>query len=519
MAAVFDVQDPIPEGSTDDAVKECMKEPDVTLVIVPRERFSVTERALKNVYEHTTYPFKLVYVSGGTTNRFKSYLENESRRKHFQFIHTDRYLSPNQARNLAMRHVKSKYVVFLENDVLVTPGWLEALVGCAEETGAWLVGPLYLIGEPELQTIHMAGGTLNMLEHEGKRILHDEHRFVDTPISELTAPLERGACDYVEFHCMLVRTEVFERLGPLDEELLSIHEHIDLAIAVARNGGSVYVEPKAVTTYIPPPPSEWYDLPFIMIRWGDAWNLASVGHFRKKWNVSGLRFFNDTADLGLEDTIIRWARAHRRLSTGLHFSSKAVADQPLAPLEEAELLIAIFSSVDRDTFDFVLTDEDGHEGESATAVSLPALIERLPQLVEVDNLNVAIQPIAREVANTPALIRLDDLDADEVDEILPYAFLTLEVAPQNYQCWLAIAKVKGQSTAALGRILGITESMNTANGAVRLAGSRNVSQEVRQADGSYPRVKLVEARPGLLNTVKHLENDGVTRSLAHGHIS
>jgi hypothetical protein len=167
----------------------------------------------------------------------------------------------------------------------------------------------------------------------------------------------------------------------------------------------------------------------------------------------------------------------------------------------------------------VLTDEDGHGAESATAVSLPALIERLPQLVEVDNLNVAIQPIAREVANTPALIRLDDLDADEVDEILPYAFLTLEVAPQNYQCWLAIAKVKGQSTAALGRILGITESMNKANGAVRLAGSRNVSQEVRQADGSYPRVKLVEARPGLLNTVKHLENDGVIRSLSHGHIS
>ena len=77
-----------------------MREPQVTLVIVPRERFSVTERSLKNVYEYTTYPFELVYVSGGTTNRFKSYLENESRRRHFKFIHTDRYLSPNQARNL-----------------------------------------------------------------------------------------------------------------------------------------------------------------------------------------------------------------------------------------------------------------------------------------------------------------------------------------------------------------------------------------------------------------------------------
>jgi len=498
-----------------------MTEADVTLVITPRERFSVSARSLENIFEHTTYPFKLVYVSGGTTNRFKSHLENESRRKDFQFIHTDRYLSPNQARNLALRHVKSKYVVFVENDVLVTPGWLEALVGCAEETGAWVVGPLYLLGELELRVIHMAGGTLNIMEHQGKRVLHDEHRFVDTPISELTAPLERGPCDYVEFHCMLVRTDVFERLGPLDEGLLSIHEHIDLAMAVSRSGGTVYVEPKAMTTYIPPPPGEWYDLPYFMIRWSDAWNLSSVGHFKEKWSVSGLRFFNDNADLGLEDTIVRWARAQRRLKTGLHIAGKVVAGRPWTLLEEAELLIAIFCSVDRDSFDLALTDEDGREVESAPALSLPALIERLPHLLEpkAESLNVLIRPIVHEGPNTPALIRLDDLGADEIDKILPYAFLTLELAPQTYQCWLAIARGQGVSTLAMGRLLGVAESMSEANGAVRLAGSRNVSQEHRQADGSYPRVKLVEARVGLLNTVKQFENDDIKSCLSYGYIS
>lgn len=496
-------------------------EPDVTLVIVPRERYSVIERSLENIYEHTTYPFKLVYVTAGTTNRFKSYLENESRRKHFQLIYADRYLSPNQSRNLGLRQVKSKYVVFLENDVLVTPGWLEALVGCAEETGAWVVGPLYLLGELELQVIHMAGGTLNFREQEGKRILHDEHRFVDTPRSELTAPLERGTCDYVEFHCMLVRTDVFERLGPLDEELLSIHEHIDLALAVSRSGGAVYIEPNAVTTYIPPPPGDWCDLPYFMLRWSDAWNLSSVAHFKEKWGVSGLRFFNDNADLGLEDTIVRWARAHRRLMTGLHLSNKAMADRPWAALEEAELMIAIFSSADRDSFDLMLTDEDGRAVESVLALSLPALIERLPLLLEreVESLNVVIRPIAHEGPNKPALIRLDDLGADEIDKILPYAFLTLETAPQNYQCWLAIATGHGLDTVALRRLLGVTESMSEANGAVRLAGSQNVSQEYRQADGSYPRVKLVDARIGLLNTVKQLEHDGVTPCLSYGRIS
>jgi GT2 family glycosyltransferase len=41
-----------------------------------------------------------------------------------------------------------KYVVFIDNDVLVTPGWLGSLVRRTEETGAWLVGALYCFGEP-----------------------------------------------------------------------------------------------------------------------------------------------------------------------------------------------------------------------------------------------------------------------------------------------------------------------------------------------------------------------------------
>ena len=87
--------------------------------------------------------------------------------------------------------------------------------------------------------------------------------------------------------------------------------------------------------------------------------------------MSGLRFFNDTADLGLEDTIVRWARAHRRLMTGLHVSSKTLADRPWSAVEEAEFLIATFSSVDRDSFDLMLTDEGGRAVESVSALTCP----------------------------------------------------------------------------------------------------------------------------------------------------
>ena len=101
---------------------------DVTVAVVPRERFSLTERALTNLYEHTTVPFNLLYVSAGAPNGVQKYLESASDQRGFRLIETPRCLSPNQARNLALGEVATKFVVFLDNDALVTPGWLERLI-------------------------------------------------------------------------------------------------------------------------------------------------------------------------------------------------------------------------------------------------------------------------------------------------------------------------------------------------------------------------------------------------------
>lgn len=262
-----------------------MTESQVTIIVVPREHFSCAERSLESIYEHTGAPFNLVYVDGNSPSRVKQYLEAEARRKGFQLIRSDHYLSPNEARNIGLLHVQSKYVVFIDNDVLVTPGWLDKLVRCAEETAAWVVGPLYLIGELELQTIHMAGGTAQIEVKQGKRVMREKHHLLRERLPDLPTPLQRERCDFVEFHCMLVLADVFLRLGPLDEGLLSASEHVDLCLNVRKAGGSVYMEPDAIVTHIPPSPVVWSDLPYFMLRWSEAWNLASLNHFDDKWGL------------------------------------------------------------------------------------------------------------------------------------------------------------------------------------------------------------------------------------------
>lgn len=274
------------------------------VVVVPRERFSFTERSLESLLKHTRPPFELIYIDGGSPDSVRRYLEKRSAEAGFRLIRRDQFLTPNQARNLGWRAASARHVVFVDNDVLVTPGWLEALVTCAEETGAWLVGPICCIGEPVGKTVHMAGGVASIDTRDGKRVLVEKHGHSNAQLDTVRAGMARSPSTLIEFHTALVRREVFERLGPLDENLMNTREHVDLSLAVQGAGGAIFFEPASLITYVPPPPFEKSDLAFYRQRWSEAWSLTSLTHFREKWKLGD-------DDPQLRSQLI-WLRRHRQ---------------------------------------------------------------------------------------------------------------------------------------------------------------------------------------------------------------
>jgi GT2 family glycosyltransferase len=282
-----------------------MAEPLVTIVVVPRERFSFALSSLDAVYERTSFPFRLVYVDAGSPQAVRWALQRRAADRGFELLRVDRYLTPNASRNLGLGRVRTRYVVFIDNDGLVMPGWLTALVGCAEETGAAVCGPLQLIGDPEKEVIHLAGGTAGIVERDGRRRFDATHNLTGRRVSEVRERLARGPTDEIEFHCMLVRAEVFERLGPLDEDLLNTQEHSDLCLKIREAGLSVVFEPASVVSYVPPPPFALSDIPYFLLRWSEEWTRSSLEHFVDRWRL-------DPTDPGLESTLafVRW---HRRL--------------------------------------------------------------------------------------------------------------------------------------------------------------------------------------------------------------
>lgn len=281
-----------------------MTEPRVTLVIIQRERFSATRRSLEYIYRNTRMPFKLVYVDAGSPWHIRRYLAHQSRARGFQLIRVDGYLSPAEARNLGFREVDTPYVMFVDNDVQVTEGWLEHLVACADETGAWAVSPTFLQGTLEDGIIHHTGGLAQFRMVDGEKHFFESHDRHHQTLAEARPQLERQATEMLEFHVMLVRADAFRRVGMLDEGFLSHHEHIDLCLTIRKAGGELYYEPDAVVVYLVPRLLWPSDFRFFLLRWSEAWCLSSLRHFQIKYGIA------DSCE-AMQSTF-RWATHHRR---------------------------------------------------------------------------------------------------------------------------------------------------------------------------------------------------------------
>jgi len=283
-----------------------------TVCIIPRERFSLAERSLANILERIAPGTPVLYLDGNTPAAIAERLRRRCEAYGARYLRYDRFLAPNEARAIALAEVGTPYLVFIDNDVFVTPGWLRALQDCAEATGAWAVTPLLLEGDALLPLVHMAGGELIEGERDGWRTVRQTHRLMRRLPRMVRRDLHREPCGFFEYHCVLLRRDCFEKDCTLDTELRALHEHIDLAMQIHRAGGSVYFEPGAVVRYDNATRFTDDDRPFFELRWSEGWTHSSIEHFRDKWQLA-------PDDAGLE-ALDQWASRHRGLLEQSHAS-------------------------------------------------------------------------------------------------------------------------------------------------------------------------------------------------------
>ncbi len=269
----------------------------VTIIIVPRERFSCTKTSLESIKLHTQYPHQIVYIDGNSPQHVKEYLISQAQELDFKLLRFEQYLYPNQAKNIGLKYLKSsgcqsKYIVFVDNDIIVAPNWLQALVKCADETQAAVVTPLICDSQPLHQKVHMAGGSCYIWEDaEGKRHLWSEMYYRGKQKRSIQQDLLRRPTSLVEFHCLLINRDWLNQVGQFDPQMYSTREHVDFCLSVIRAKKKIYFEPTSIVTYLPDFPQDEWDLLFYTLRWSNIWKIKSLHRLRDKWQLHEDQYF------------------------------------------------------------------------------------------------------------------------------------------------------------------------------------------------------------------------------------
>jgi hypothetical protein len=153
-----------------------------------------------------------------------------------------------RANNQAIAAAQGKYLLLLNSDTAVHPGALETLVPFMEShSQAGACGARLLNGDGSLQpSCH----PMLTPEREFWRLL-----FLDKLVKRATYPQEQWDTDtprrveVIKGACLLVRRDVIDAVGWLDDGYFMYTEEVDLCYRIAQAGWELWYVPQAVVTH------------------------------------------------------------------------------------------------------------------------------------------------------------------------------------------------------------------------------------------------------------------------------
>nr|MBA2294142.1 glycosyltransferase [Actinomycetota bacterium] len=178
--------------------------PLASVVVVTRDQLPLTRMSLETVLHANGSSVELIVVDNASEAETRSYLaELERRHPSVRTVLNRENRSYAASLNQGLSLASGALLVLLNNDTIVTPGWLEGLARQLEDATVGLVGPVTneAGNEAEIDVSYQTYGDL--LELARDRARAQRGRTSELPVATM--------------FCAAMRREDYERIGPIDE--------------------------------------------------------------------------------------------------------------------------------------------------------------------------------------------------------------------------------------------------------------------------------------------------------------
>tara|TARA_Y100000310_G_scaffold345788_1_gene469947 strand:+ start:1203 stop:2297 length:1095 start_codon:yes stop_codon:yes gene_type:complete len=210
-------------------------DPIISIIILTHNQYPFTYLCLESVAKHTEIPHEVIVVDNASTDGTSKYLKK---------VRGITYILNNENRGFAVgcnqgaKLAQGKYIIFLNNDTVVTRGWESSLLEAAKKYKNF--------GTICSKVLSFDG----KLQIAGCAIWEDGTCYAfgrgDTNPSREIYNIPREV-KYCSAACLLTRKETFFRVGGFDESYkIAYYEDADLGLAYNKHGLKNYYEPNSI---------------------------------------------------------------------------------------------------------------------------------------------------------------------------------------------------------------------------------------------------------------------------------
>ena len=184
---------------------QALPEPRVSVVVVTYNNLDLTKACLHSLAQYSDYAnLEVIVVDNASADGTPAYLREWVAGGNRQIVLNAENRGFAAGNNQGLALATGEYLVMLNNDTYVTPGWVATLVGHLRRTA----------------TLGMLGPVTNNIGNEARiEICYDNMDKMLSAAADYThrhagqlTPLRTAA-----FFCVMLRREVYEKVGPLDE--------------------------------------------------------------------------------------------------------------------------------------------------------------------------------------------------------------------------------------------------------------------------------------------------------------
>lgn len=208
------------------------KAPLVTLIIPTRDNEQVLRKCIESIKQKTIYPnFEVLIVDNQSTDeKTLTYLDSLKIDRRFRVIKFNSPFNYSAINNYAASLAHGEIIGLVNNDVeVINKDWLCELVRHALRADVGAVGAKLLYSDRAIQHAGVVLGIGGLAGHSHKFYDHNNCGYFGRANLQQELSAVTGAC-------LLVRKNVFEQVGGLDENLPIAFNDVDFCIKVRESG-------------------------------------------------------------------------------------------------------------------------------------------------------------------------------------------------------------------------------------------------------------------------------------------